>query len=123
MRCWSNGDPRPVLAVRRNVAASAAVCAELRADRAERVVAVSRSRRTTRSSPTRPHAPYGRRINAVLTQLVGNGWLAPGSIDGCRAGARGAGPVQWPAGIEPVLVAPLRRGNAWYGRRASGAAS
>ncbi|MBW4716643.1 16S rRNA (guanine(966)-N(2))-methyltransferase RsmD [Saccharothrix obliqua] len=48
-----------------------------------------------------PYAVTDAQLGRVLADLVGNGWVGPGSLVVVERAARGAEPV-WPAGLEPL---------------------
>jgi 16S rRNA (guanine966-N2)-methyltransferase len=117
-----DADAKAVSALRRNVAALGLPGAEVRADRAERVVAVSPRAPYDAVFADPPYAMAVDAVTAVMVQLVGNGWLATGSIVAVERSSR-ADPWCWPDGIEPVRERRYGEGTLWYGRRASGAAA
>lgn len=64
--------------------------------------------------------PYGLgddAVAAVLAALVANGWVAGGGLLVVERGAREAGDVPWPPGVEPVTTRRYGDTLVCYGRR------
>ncbi|MDP9407002.1 MAG: 16S rRNA (guanine(966)-N(2))-methyltransferase RsmD [Actinomycetota bacterium] len=62
-----------------------------------------------------PYATTAERVERVLADLIGHGWLADGAVVAVERSSRGLGPA-WPAGL--VAERERRYGEAtlWYGR-------
>jgi 16S rRNA (guanine966-N2)-methyltransferase len=116
-----DADAKALAVLRRNVSALALPGAQVRGDKAERVVA------------TAPLAPYDllfldppynvadAAVRAVVAAAATNGWLSADAVVTVERASR-SGPWVWPDGIAPERERRYGEGTLWYGRRASGSA-
>jgi 16S rRNA (guanine(966)-N(2))-methyltransferase RsmD len=63
-----------------------------------------------------PYAVPDREVTAVLTALVGGGWLAPDALVVVERASR-SGPVEWVEGITAERSRRYGETTLWYGRR------
>ncbi|GAA0494250.1 16S rRNA (guanine(966)-N(2))-methyltransferase RsmD [Streptomyces stramineus] len=112
-------DPAAVRVIRENAAAVGLPGAEVRAGKAEQVVAGP--------APTRPYdvvfldPPYAAAtedVCEILLTLVRQGWLADEALVTVERSTR-SGEFPWPDGIEPLRARRYGEGTLWYGRAAS----
>ncbi|GAA3024964.1 16S rRNA (guanine(966)-N(2))-methyltransferase RsmD [Kitasatospora albolonga] len=106
--------------IRENVRTIALPGAEVRADRAERVIAGQ--------APAAPYdlvfldPPYSvtdDEVREMLITLLAGGWLDEEVLVTVERSTRG-GEFGWPEGFEPVRSRRYGEGTLWYGRAASG---
>ncbi|GAA1175081.1 16S rRNA (guanine966-N2)-methyltransferase [Kitasatospora gansuensis] len=108
--------------IRENVRIVALPGAEVRADRAERVIA-----------GRAPEAPYDLlfldppysvtddEVREILVTLLAGGWLTPDALVTVERSTRG-GEFGWPEGFEAERSRRYGEGTLWYGRAANGPA-
>ena len=91
-----------------------------------RVVADDAARLATAGNPTEPYdlvfldPPYDRpaaSVAAVVADLVGGGWAAPGALVVVERGSRDPAWV-WPDGVDAVQERRYGEATLWYGRAA-----
>ncbi|GAA2268292.1 MULTISPECIES: 16S rRNA (guanine(966)-N(2))-methyltransferase RsmD [Kitasatospora] len=106
--------------IRANIRTVALPGAELRADRAERVLAGP--------APAAPYdlvfldPPYAvtdDEVREMLITLLVGGWIADGAIVTVERSTRG-GEFGWPEGFEVLRSRRYGEGTLWYGRAAAG---
>lgn len=111
-------DARAVRTVRANVRALGLPGAEVRAGKAERVVA--------EQPPGVPYdllfldPPYALsddRLREMLITLATGGWLTPDALVTVERGTR-TGEFAWPPGFEALRARRYGEGTLWYGRAA-----
>ena len=112
-------DRRAIGVIRDNVAAVGLPGARVLAGRVEVVLA-----RGPGGEPPRdvvfadpPYAMPDAEVSAVLTALLGAGWLAPGAVVAVERASR-SGPPQWPAGYAADRARKYGEATLWYGRAA-----
>jgi 16S rRNA (guanine966-N2)-methyltransferase len=112
-------DRRAIGVIRDNVAAVGLPGARVLAGRVELVLA-----RGPGGEPPRdvvfadpPYAMPDAEVSAVLTALLGPGWLAPGAVVAVERATR-SGPPQWPAGYTADRARKYGEATLWYGRAA-----
>ena len=112
-------DRRAIGVIRDNVAAVGLPGARVLAGRVELVLA-----RGPGGEPPRdvvfadpPYAMPDAEVSAVLTALLGAGWLAPGAVVAVERATR-SGPPQWPAGYAADRARKYGEATLWYGRAA-----
>jgi 16S rRNA (guanine966-N2)-methyltransferase len=112
-------DRRAIGVIRDNVAAVGLPGARVLAGRVELVLA-----RGPSGAPPRdvvfadpPYAMPDAEVSAVLTALLGGGWLAPGAVVAVERATR-SGPPQWPAGYAADRARKYGEATLWYGRAA-----
>jgi 16S rRNA (guanine966-N2)-methyltransferase len=110
---------RAIGVIRDNVAAVGLPGARVLAGRVELVLA-----RGPAGEPPRdvvfadpPYAMPDAEVSAVLTTLLGAGWLAPGAVVAVERATR-SGPPQWPAGYAADRARKYGEATLWYGRAA-----
>ncbi|MEU2868387.1 16S rRNA (guanine(966)-N(2))-methyltransferase RsmD [Streptomyces olivoreticuli] len=112
-------DARAVRTIRDNVRAIGLPGAEVRAGKAEQVVAGP--------APTGPYdvvfldPPYAVTnddLREILLTLRAQGWLADDALVTVERSTRG-GEFPWPDGFEPLRARRYGEGTLWYGRAAS----
>jgi 16S rRNA (guanine966-N2)-methyltransferase len=64
-----------------------------------------------------PYTVTDEAVRAVLTDLLGNGWLSPGALVVVERASRG-GEFGWPAGYVTERSRRYGEGTLWYGRAA-----
>jgi 16S rRNA (guanine966-N2)-methyltransferase len=106
-------DPAAIATLRANVAAVGLAGVEIRAERAERVLAAPPS---AAYDVCFLDPPYADPVDTVLALLTDNGWLAATGTVVVERASR-AGDVDWPPGL--VTHRSRRYGDTtlWYGRR------
>jgi 16S rRNA (guanine966-N2)-methyltransferase len=111
-------DAGAVRVIRENVRALALPGAEVRADRAERVI--------TGHPPERPYdlvfldPPYAvtdEQVREMLLTLRSGGWLTGDALVTVERSTRG-GEFGWPEGFEALRSRRYGEGTLWYGRAA-----
>ncbi|AEW96763.1 MULTISPECIES: 16S rRNA (guanine(966)-N(2))-methyltransferase RsmD [Streptomycetaceae] len=111
-------DARAVRVIRENVRALGLPGAEVRAAKAEKVVAGP--------PPADPYdvvfldPPYAvsdDELREILITLAAGGWLAADAMVTVERGTRG-GQFHWPAGFEGLRARRYGEGTLWYGRAA-----
>ncbi|KRV50980.1 16S rRNA (guanine(966)-N(2))-methyltransferase RsmD [Wenjunlia vitaminophila] len=111
-------DPRAARTLRSNVRAVGLPGAEVRVDRAERVLASP--------APSRPFdvvfldPPYrvtDDQVREILLTLASGGWIRSGALATVERGTRG-GEFVWPPGFEGLRARRYGEGTLWYGRAA-----
>ena len=112
-------DRRAIGVIRDNVAAVGLPGVRVLAGRVELVLA-----RGPGGEPPRdvvfadpPYAMPDAEVSAVLTALLGAGWLAPGAVVAVERATR-SGPQQWPAGYAADRARKYGEATLWYGRAA-----
>ena len=112
-------DRRAIGVIRDNVAAVGLPGARVLAGRVELVLA-----RGPAGEPPRdvvfadpPYAMPDAEVSAVLTALLGAGWLSPGAVVAVERATR-SGPPQWPAGYAADRARKYGEATLWYGRAA-----
>ncbi|MDQ6650000.1 MAG: 16S rRNA (guanine(966)-N(2))-methyltransferase RsmD [Actinomycetota bacterium] len=110
-------DARVLRTLRANVAALDLPGAEVRADRVERVLASSPPAAYDLALADPPYALDAADVDAVLSALAANGWLAPGALVVLERSSRGRPPA-WPQGVQGTLSRRYGEATLWYGRAA-----
>ena len=112
-------DRRAIGVIRDNVAAVGLPGARVLAGRVEFVLA-----RGPGGEPPRdvvfadpPYVMPDAEVSAVLTALLGAGWLSPGAVVAVERATR-SGPPQWPAGYAADRARKYGEATLWYGRAA-----
>lgn len=114
----AESDPRAARTIRENAAAIGLPGAEVRAGRAEKVVAGP--------PPAEPYdvvfldPPYDTAdadLREILLTLGSGGWLAADTLVTVERRTRG-GDFGWPAGFEPLRSRRYGEATLWYGRAA-----
>ncbi|CAG7609155.1 16S rRNA (guanine(966)-N(2))-methyltransferase RsmD [Actinacidiphila bryophytorum] len=114
----AESDPRAARTIRENAAAIGLPGAEVRAGRAEKVVAVA--------PPAEPYdvvfldPPYDTPdadLREILLTLGTGGWLAQDTLVTVERRTRG-GAFDWPAGFEALRSRRYGEATLWYGRAA-----
>ncbi|WUH90683.1 16S rRNA (guanine(966)-N(2))-methyltransferase RsmD [Streptomyces sp. NBC_00433] len=114
----AEADPRAARTIRENAAAIGLPGAEVRAGKAEKVVAGP--------PPAEPYdvvfldPPYdtpGEDLREILLTLLAGGWLAPDTLVTVERRTRG-GDFDWPAGFEELRSRRYGEATLWYGRAA-----
>ena len=109
-------DPRAVRVIRRNVAAVGLPGVQVRAGKAERVIASG--------PPPQPYdvvfldPPYlvtDAEIGEILLTLSSGGWLAEGALATVERSTRG-GEFRWPPGFQGLRARRYGEGTLWYGQ-------
>ena len=115
----AESDPRAARTIRENAAAIGLPGAEVRAGRAEKVVAGE--------PPAEPYdvvfldPPYDipdADLREILLTLRAGGWLTEDALVTVERSTRG-GVFRWPAGFETIRSRRYGEGTFWYGRAAS----
>ncbi|WP_371499397.1 16S rRNA (guanine(966)-N(2))-methyltransferase RsmD [Kitasatospora sp. NBC_00374] len=112
-------DPSAARVIRENVRTLGLPGAEVRADRAERVIAQSPS-----GAPydlvflDPPYSVTDDEVREMLITLGSGGWLSEDALVTVERSTRG-GEFGWPEGIEPLRSRRYGEGTLWYGRAAA----
>ncbi|MCC3770601.1 16S rRNA (guanine(966)-N(2))-methyltransferase RsmD [Streptomyces sp. UNOC14_S4] len=112
-------DARAVRTIRDNVRAVGLPGAEVRAGKAEQVLAGPAP-----ASPydvvflDPPYAVGDEELREILLTLLVKGWLAEDALVTVERSTRG-GEFPWPDGFEPLRARRYGEGTLWYGRAAS----
>ena len=110
-------DPRAARTVRANLATlGAARRAELRIDRAERVLTAPPAQPYHVVVADPPYSLPDDRVDEMLTALVTGGWLAEEAVVVVERPRRGT-PIGWVSGIIDDGVRRYGESVLWYGRR------
>lgn len=113
-------DPDAVRTLRANVRALDLPGAQVAAEKVER--AVGRPPNGPAYDVVFADPPYklaDTAVEAVLTALVGGGWLAAGAVVTVERSSRAA-PLRWPAGLVGTRQRRYGEATLWYGRPAQG---
>lgn len=108
-------DPRAVRVLRENAAALGLPGAEVRAERAEGLAATPAGEAFDLVFADPPYQLPAAELAAVLTDLAGNGWLAPDAAVVIERASRDPEWV-WPKPLVPLRSRRYGEATLWYGR-------
>ncbi|MFG2329238.1 16S rRNA (guanine(966)-N(2))-methyltransferase RsmD [Streptomyces sp. NPDC048604] len=111
-------DQRAVRTVRENVRALGLPGADVRAGKAEQVVAGAPGEPYDVVFLDPPYAVSDDDLREILLTLRSGGWLTEDALVTVERSTRG-GEFVWPAGFEPLRSRRYGEGTFWYGRAAA----